>query len=75
MSESETNPMKSTINPWGNPKNYVPPERAESNPNMSVLGFIEESLYTGPGTCLQSQQEGIECNHNGRELKLEPIEF
>ena len=37
---------------------YIPPERAESNPN--ILGFIDESPYTGPGTWLQSQQEGNE---------------
>ena len=35
---------------------YIPPERAESNPNIS--GFIDESLYMGPGTQLQSQWEG-----------------
>ena len=61
MSESETDPMN---NPQGNPKVYVPPERAESNPNTSVSRFIDESLYTGPGTCLQSQREGLEVRIN-----------
>ena len=58
VSESESDPLNSTINPRGNPRMYIPSERAESNPN--ILGFIDESLYTGPGTCLQSQLEGIE---------------
>ena len=58
VSESESNPMNSTINPRGNPRIYTTSERADSNPNIS--GFIDGSLYTGPGTCLQSQREGIE---------------
>ena len=58
LSESESDPMNSTIHPQGNPKMDVPPERAESNPN--ILGFIDESLYTGPGTRLQLQWEEIE---------------
>ena len=32
----------------------------ESNHNISVSGFMDESPYTDPGTWLQSQQEGIE---------------
>ena len=58
VSESESDPMNSTINLQGNPKMYVPPERPKSNPNIS--GLIDESLYTGPGTRLQLQREGIE---------------
>ena len=58
VSESESDPMNSTINQRGNPRMNVPPERAKSNPNIS--GFIDESPYTGPGTSLQSQWEGIE---------------
>ena len=58
VSESESDPMNSTANPLGNPRMYIPSERAESNPNIS--GFIDESPYTGPVTCLQSQWEGIE---------------
>ena len=27
---------------------------------MSISGFIDESPYTGPGTCLQLQREGME---------------
>ena len=40
VSESESDPR-------GNPKMYIPPEKAKSNPNIS--GFIDESPYTGPG--------------------------
>ena len=36
----------------------IPPQRAESNPN--ILGFIDESPDTGPGKRLQLQWEGIE---------------
>ena len=64
VSESETDPMNSTINPKGNPKVYIPSERAESNPNISDSGFIDESQYTGPGTSLQSQRDGIEVRTN-----------
>ena len=39
---------------------YITPNGAESNPN--ILGFIDESPYTGPGTRLQYQQEGNETN-------------
>ena len=60
VSESDTDPLNSTVNPWGNPSQYIPPDRAESNPNISVSGFIDESPKTGPGSCLQSQREGTE---------------
>ena len=36
---------------------------SESNPN--ILGFIDESPYTGPGTRLQLQQEGIDIRTKG----------
>ena len=58
VSESESDPMNSTINLRGNPRIYITSERAKSNPNIS--GFVDESLYMGPGTHLQSQLEGIE---------------
>ena len=32
----------------------------KTNPNISVSGFIDESPYTGPGTSLQLQREGME---------------
>ena len=44
----------------GNPIQYIPSDQAESYPNISVSGFIDESPYNGPGTCLQLQQEGME---------------
>ena len=61
-SESETDPLNSTINPRYNNDMNFPLERAESNPNIS--GFIDESPYTGPGTRLQShsQWEGNETS-------------
>ena len=55
VSESESDPLNSMINPRSNVRMYIPPERAESNPNIS--GSIDESHYTGPGTRLQSQRE------------------
>ena len=60
VSESEADPLNSTINPRSNSRMYITPNGAESNPN--ILGFIDESLYTGPGTQLQSQQKEIETN-------------
>ena len=60
VSESDSDPLNSTVNPQGNPNQYIPPDRAESNPNISVSGFIDESPYTGPGTSLQLQWEGME---------------
>ena len=39
----------------------MPTEQAESNPNIS--GFIDKSPYTGPGTHLQSQREGLEVRN------------
>ena len=60
MSKSDTDPLNSAVNQRGNPSQYIPPDRAKSNPNISVSRFIDESLYTGLGTCLQLQQEGME---------------
>ena len=60
VSESESDPLNSTINPRCNIDMNFPPERSESNPNIS--GFIDESPYRGPGTWLQSRQEGYETN-------------
>ena len=60
VSESDTDQLNSTVNPQRNPNLYIPPDPAESNHNISVSGFMDESPYTGPGTWLQSQQEGIE---------------
>ena len=60
VSESESDPLNSRINPRSNVRMYIPPERAEFNPN--IFGFIDESPYTGPGTQLQSQREGNETN-------------
>ena len=57
VSESDTEPLNSTVNPQGNPNLYIPSGRAESTPNIII---IDESPYTGPGTCLQLQWEGIE---------------
>ena len=52
--------LNSTVNLHGNPSQFVPPDGAESNPNVSVSGFIDESPCTGPGTHLQLQLDGIE---------------
>ena len=64
VSESDTDSLNCTVNPCGNPSLYIPPDRAKSNPNISVSGFIDESPYTGPGTRLHSQREGMEIRIN-----------
>ena len=55
-------------------------DRAESNPNVSVSGFIDESPNTGPGTWLQSQRNGSEVRVAGvmerfERLKMETNEW
>ena len=60
VSESDTDPLNSTVNLRGNPSLYIPPNQAKSNPNKSVSGFIDKLPYTGLGTCLQLQREGME---------------
>ena len=74
VSETDTDPLSSTINPTGNIY-YAPPDRAESNPNLSISGFIDESPFAGPGTCLQSQREGIESRTNKISIRLENLRF
>ena len=64
VSESDTDLLNSTINQRGNPSLYFPPDKAKSNPNISVSGFIDESPYSGPSTRLQSQWEGMETRIN-----------
>ena len=36
VSESDTDPLNSTVNPWGNPSQYIPPDQTKSDPNISV---------------------------------------
>ena len=72
VSETDTNPLSSTINPIGNIY-YAPPNKAESNPNLSIFGFIDKSPFAGPGTRLQSQQEGIELRVNKISIRLESL--
>ena len=54
---------------------YAPPDRAKSNPNLSISGFIDESLFAGPGTCLQSQREGIESRVNKIASRLQSFKL
>ena len=63
VSKSDTDLLNSTVNLQGNPNLNIPPDRAESNPNISVSGFIDESPYTGQGTQLQLQREGMETRN------------
>ena len=42
-----------------------PPGQAESHPDVSGSGFIDESPYTGPGTQLQSQQNRFDIRVAG----------
>ena len=58
VSESDTDPLNSTVNPLVNPNQVVPSDWTKPNPNVSVSGFIDELPYTELGTCLQSQLEG-----------------
>ena len=71
VSESDMDPLNSTVNLRGNPNQFDQPDQA---------GFIDESQYRGPGTHLQSQQGGIETRIAGviewfEGLKLEIIEW
>ena len=72
VSETDTDPLSITINPIGNIY-YAPPDTAESNPNLLICGFIDESLFAGPGTHLKSQQEGIESRVNKIASRLQSL--
>ena len=74
VSETDTDPLSSTIYPTGNIY-YAPPDRAESNPNLSISGFIDESHFAGPGTRLQSRREGIESKTSKISARLENLRF
>ena len=74
VSETDTDPLSSTINPKGI-NYYVPTDRAESNPNLSISGFIDESPFAGPGTGLQSRREGVEWRTNKISNRLENLRF
>ena len=54
VSESDTDPLNSTVNSMGNPS------LVKSSPNISVSRFIDESPYNSAGTRLDLQWEGIE---------------
>ena len=47
----------------------------ESNPNLSISGFIDESPFAGPGTRLQLQREGIESRVNKISIRLESLKL
>ena len=70
LSETDTDPLSSTINPK-EISYYVPPDRVKSNPNLSISGFIDNSPFAGPGTHLQSRQEGVESRTNKISNRLE----
>ena len=65
VSESDNDPLNSTINPGSNPSQFIPPDRAESNPIVSGSGFIDESPYNGSGTQLQAQRNWSEVRVAG----------
>ena len=55
MSESESDPMNSTVNTREIPRMYIPPERAKSNPNILGFGMHFSSRPLpglGGGACL-----------------------
>ena len=75
VSESDTDPMNSTANPWIYPNRFIPPGQTESQPNFSGLGFI-----TGPGMRPQSQKIYSESRITGimerfEEMKMEINEW
>ena len=74
VSETDNDPLSSTINPTGNIY-YAPPDRAESNPNLSISGFIDESPFASPGTRLQSRREGAESKTNKISIRLESLKL
>ena len=74
VSETDTDPLSSTINPTGNIY-YAPPDRAKSNPNLSISSFIDESPFAGPGTRSQLHREGIESRTNKISTRLENLRF
>ena len=49
MSESDNDPMNSTAIPRIYPSLFIPSRQAESQPNVSGSGFIDESHFTGTG--------------------------
>ena len=74
VSETDNDPLSSTINLTGNIY-YAPLDRAESNPNLSISGFIDESSFTGPGTRLQSRRKGAESKTNKISIRLESLKL
>ena len=70
VSESDNDLLNCTVNPQSNPSRFILPDWAESNPNVSVSGFIDESPYTDPGTHLQSQQNRLEISPGPGKLWL-----
>ena len=75
VSESDTDPMNSTANPWIYPNRFIPPGQTESQPNFSGFGFI-----TGPGMRPQSQKIYSESRITGimerfEEMKMEINEW
>ena len=74
VSETDTDPLSSMISPKGI-SYYIPNDRAESNPNMSISGFIDESPFAGPNTWLQSRREGVEAKTKKISDRLENLKF
>ena len=72
VSESDNDLLSSMINPTGN-VHYPANNRAESNPNLSISCFIDESPFAGPGTRLQSRREGTESGTNKISIILENL--
>ena len=50
-------------------------DRADSNPNLSISGFIDESLFASPGTSLQLRREGVESRTKKNSDWLEILRF
>ena len=70
VSESDTDPMNSTANPRIYPNWFTPPGRAESQPNVSGLGFI-----TGPEIRPQSKKIYSESRITGIMERFEGMKL
>ena len=65
VSKRDNDPMNCTANLRIYPNQFIPSGRAESHPNVSGSGFIDEYPYTGPVTRLHTQRNRSEVRVAG----------
>ena len=66
MSESDNDLMNSIANPRINPSQFIPLGQAESHPEVSGYGFIDESPYTVPS-------DQVYCNKSWTNFGLQDL--